>query len=354
MVELGPLNNLNVEKLLEYAEPSPFGRGTETIYDENVRSAKEIKATLLGVKSNGVEEIDKLVDMEHIQQSAIGFFMGSYSVDLLQCNIEFTKLNIYGPGDFFLKHKDTPHSKSHVGTLVVVLPSKYEGGEFVIYDRFGEESVVETDKENCVMMFTDVDHEVRKVRSGHRITLTANIEFSKRDERDDCLDACTIFDSESRSKGHVSEGVGSLCEESLKLVKKEKEFGVLLYHEYMNGLSKEHLKGIDKDIYSYFESKGYFLELSSVICNTTYDVVDGEQSFTYHQVPTGLVNLGEEISIPEKDKKFDEKKLIVFTTGAHKQIFHITGAERTGNEGLEEENFYYNTALIIKKTMRKI
>jgi hypothetical protein len=43
-IDCGTLWNPDVSKLLEASLPSPFGKGEKTIFDENVRKGKEIKA----------------------------------------------------------------------------------------------------------------------------------------------------------------------------------------------------------------------------------------------------------------------------------------------------------------------
>jgi hypothetical protein len=42
------------------------------------------------------------------------------------------KINIYGEGGFFKRHVDTPREvEKMIGTLVVCLPSKHEGGRLL-------------------------------------------------------------------------------------------------------------------------------------------------------------------------------------------------------------------------------
>jgi hypothetical protein len=42
------------------------------------------------------------------------------------------KLNVYPEGGFFKPHRDTPKGGRHIGSLVVCLPSNFEGGELVV------------------------------------------------------------------------------------------------------------------------------------------------------------------------------------------------------------------------------
>jgi len=54
---------------------------------------------------------------------------------------ELDKFLIYGPGDKFKSHKDTIRGKNHFGSLVVFLPSIYQGGELVVKHRDFEKSI---------------------------------------------------------------------------------------------------------------------------------------------------------------------------------------------------------------------
>ena len=42
------------------------------------------------------------------------------------------KLNFYGPGGHFARHRDTPRAESQFGSLVVSLPAAFEGGQLLV------------------------------------------------------------------------------------------------------------------------------------------------------------------------------------------------------------------------------
>ncbi|KIJ14966.1 hypothetical protein PAXINDRAFT_12235 [Paxillus involutus ATCC 200175] len=99
--------------------------------------------------------------------------------------MELYKLNVDGKDDFFKPHKDTPRRIGMVGSLVVVLPTQHEGGQFVLRkDRkewtidFAEKFAAATEPSICfVAFFGDVEHEVLPVTSGYRVTLTYNLYY---------------------------------------------------------------------------------------------------------------------------------------------------------------------------------
>ena len=115
---------------------------------------------------------------------------------------ELYKLNIYskylifvhpylvpcrclGKGSFFKPHVDTPRSEKMFGSLVVVFPTPHEGGALLLrhhghewsFDSGKALAAVEQPTIGYVAFFSDIEHEVAPVISGHRITLTYNLYF---------------------------------------------------------------------------------------------------------------------------------------------------------------------------------
>lgn len=83
----------------------------------------------------------------------------------------------------FKPHQDSPRGKLHVGTLVICLPTPFEGGQFVLR-RGGHEHVFDWSKSgrkdspeelHWLFFFSDVTHEVQEVTAGYRLTLSYNI-----------------------------------------------------------------------------------------------------------------------------------------------------------------------------------
>lgn len=78
----------------------------------------------------------------------------------------------------FRSHVDTPRSDLQIGSLVVSLPSEHEGGQLVV--RHGGHSTTfdwsgpMTDIK-WAAFYSDCEHEVLEVTSGHCITLTYNL-----------------------------------------------------------------------------------------------------------------------------------------------------------------------------------
>jgi len=88
-------------------------------------------------------------------------------------------------GCFFKSHKDTPRSEDMIASLVIVFPTAHEGGSLILRQgekeldfNSGQELSGSESKVAYVAFFSDTDHEVTEVTSGHRVTLTYNLYIS--------------------------------------------------------------------------------------------------------------------------------------------------------------------------------
>ena len=143
-------------------------------------------------------------------------------------NIELYKLNVYGASTcsftlvlspmasintctgqdaFFKAHVDTPRSELMFGSLVIVFPTPHEGGALKLRapasghgdgDSDSSDTTSEWTFDSSVLLaqqdrpsiayvafFSDVEHEVMPVTSGHRITITYNLYYAAPNASDD-------------------------------------------------------------------------------------------------------------------------------------------------------------------------
>jgi hypothetical protein len=75
-------------------------------------------------------------------------------------------------------HKDTEKEKGMLASLVITLPSTFEGGELVVthqgmVKRFKPEKT--TYSTSWVTFFADCKHEIKPVTSGYRLALVYNV-----------------------------------------------------------------------------------------------------------------------------------------------------------------------------------
>jgi hypothetical protein len=166
-----PLSETDCEEhLLPLSSEAYFGKNDKAVLDPEYRKAQVIfpNAFFCNFDPNNYDIIDK-----------IRANMGEAT-----SNIKFVrdKLNIYSKDGHFKVHKDTPRSPDMIGTLVVCFPSKFVGGHLVLHTN--PETVFEFDKLSethfqWAAFYGDIDHEVKPIESGHRITLTYLINKTK-------------------------------------------------------------------------------------------------------------------------------------------------------------------------------
>lgn len=164
-----PVLAAQVSSLVAAAEPSPFGRGIDTLIDPDVRRCWQVGAER--VQFTGRTWPDTLSSIVKKATAGLGV-SGAVQAD-------FYKLLIYEEGGFFLEHHDTEKADGMFATLVVVLPGSHEGGELVI--RHKDDEVVldlcpaDPGEVRFAAFFADCRHEVRPVRCGARLALIFNL-----------------------------------------------------------------------------------------------------------------------------------------------------------------------------------
>ncbi|KAH8747485.1 hypothetical protein F5883DRAFT_698350, partial [Diaporthe sp. PMI_573] len=90
-----------------------------------------------------------------------------------------------GPSGFFKSHIDTPRGKKQFGSLILCLPSEHEGGQLTVKHvgfstKYDWGKTQTTQALQCAALYSDCEHEVSPVTSGHRVTLTFNLYYEPR------------------------------------------------------------------------------------------------------------------------------------------------------------------------------
>lgn len=187
-----PLNELLVKEMIKVGHKAPFGKGSKTVTDTNVRSAWELAPQQLSFKSNKWEQVMAKI-LKKVQKK----------LGLKDKLVEATlyKLLIYEEGDFFLAHKDSEKASGMFGTLIVGLPMAHTGGELVV--RFnGKEELIsfaqasETEKIPFAAFYADCEHELKPVTSGYRICLVYNL-IQKAAKNDTAIVNTPQFDTQT-------------------------------------------------------------------------------------------------------------------------------------------------------------
>ena len=164
-----PLLPVQAEQLIAVAEQAPYGRGEETLVDTQVRRTWQIDAARIRIEGRHWPR-----DLEAIvKQAAAGLGVAQPVV------AELYKLLVYDQGSFFVSHRDTEKASGMFATLIIVLPSRYSGGELVVRHRDREVRLdlrsPEPSEVAFAAFYADCVHEVLPIASGCRLTLVYNL-----------------------------------------------------------------------------------------------------------------------------------------------------------------------------------
>jgi predicted 2-oxoglutarate/Fe(II)-dependent dioxygenase YbiX len=231
-----PVTPAKARKLIGLGEAARFGRGEETLTDPEVRDTWEIPKHLVRAEWEG----GALQDILATAKDELGLpHAATLTADL-------HSFLVYQPNQFFLAHQDSEKDDSMVGTLVVTLPSNYTGGELVV--EHNEESKTYWGSRaalSLVAFYADCRHEVLKVKSGYRITLTYNLLLHGTTTRPDGDDG-TVDELTELLREHFITPVPQYYGRSATDPDPPNRLVYLLDHEYTpRGLNWRRLKGAD-------------------------------------------------------------------------------------------------------------
>ncbi|KZT35184.1 hypothetical protein SISSUDRAFT_197163 [Sistotremastrum suecicum HHB10207 ss-3] len=165
-----PLTKRSAKDLIGVCELAPFGKGERTVVDRNVRDTWELSADKISfvnpkwntwMNSTLIPEITKRLGVSKIQKC------------------ELYKLLVYEKGSHFLPHQDTEKSPGMFATLVIVLPTAFEGGQLHV-SHGGQSKIFDVAEDSTfstsiMAWYTDVRHEVKPITKGYRLALSYNL-----------------------------------------------------------------------------------------------------------------------------------------------------------------------------------
>ncbi len=220
-----------------------------TVVDETVRRSKDTSAFSVPDAL--------LADLAHFWTTRL---------DAAPVVVKPYKINVYGPGDFFKRHLDTPDADL-IGTIVVGLPSlkglalgpdasESESGT-IVATQFASAPAL-FDHWEVVGFYTSVAHAVLDVKE-YRATLAFKV-YRGGDDRDD--------DTSLRHSIAIARWISFL----------PRTFGIVFAHPYNADV---HLRGIDREVYAFLETGGFFVEQIPVVVDAEVtgwdDEDDGEK-----------------------------------------------------------------------------
>ena len=233
-----PLKSTMAKSLIAVAQIAPFGKGTKTLVDTKVRKTFEIDASQIQLSAEWEKTIEEVV-------SQVATHLGLADQQL---RAELYKLLLYERGGHFQRHRDSEKQNRMVGSLIVMLPSSFDGGDLVIHHEghreiFSFPNARAGSGSNFVAFYADCEHEVRRVTSGRRLCLAYNLMIEK---------------TASKKKTAVElDDAARLTKSIMSHITKQpaRPLVFALEHQYTQaGLTAELLKGADRSMATLIES----------------------------------------------------------------------------------------------------
>lgn len=161
-----PIVRALLPALVRVSEPAPYGRGPDTLVDPEVRSCRQIAPERVRVPSSWRPALDAITREAAIRLGVVG-----------PVRAHLYKLLVYGPGDFFVPHRDTEKEPGMFGTLVVTLPGDFSGGELLVRHRERQQAIDLAGPSGLrwAAFYADCTHELRPLESGVRVAMVYNL-----------------------------------------------------------------------------------------------------------------------------------------------------------------------------------
>ncbi|MGH9152310.1 MAG: 2OG-Fe(II) oxygenase, partial [Acidimicrobiales bacterium] len=163
-----PVPKEQARRLIGVARPARHGLGEATLLDRRVRDTWEVPKSRVKIDQRRWSKT--LLPVLDELRADLGLPAGC------RLTAELHAMLVYARGQFFVPHQDTEKSDGMVGSLVVTVPAAFTGGGLVV-THGAERATYRSSKERLsfVAFYADCRHEIKPVRSGHRIVLTYNL-----------------------------------------------------------------------------------------------------------------------------------------------------------------------------------
>ena len=238
-----PLEKRQAQALRKLARQAPYGKGTRTLVDSDVRRVWEIDSDQISLANP---------EWQQVVEGAVRTVQSDLGLEKQELDAHLYKLLLYERGSFFLPHRDGEKLDRMVATLVIALPSAHEGGELIVRHEGGETTVEFGPQSRFQTQFAafyaDCEHEIRPVTSGFRLALVYNLVLAKSKHAitapsggEHIAAIATILQRWRDDQGRIASTADPDKQESIT------KLAVVLDHEYSRaGLTYETLKGIDR------------------------------------------------------------------------------------------------------------
>lgn len=165
-----PLKRGIAKSLTAACRIAPYGKGTETLVDTQVRKTFELDPQKFRL---GDEWNSAIANATRTVADSLGLPANRLEARLY-------KLLVYEKGGFFLPHRDSEKHDRMVASLIVVLPNPFEGGQLIVRHGAAEQKLAFEEAAagkaaRFAAFYADCEHEVERVTHGVRIALAYNL-----------------------------------------------------------------------------------------------------------------------------------------------------------------------------------
>ena len=369
-----PLSKTQARALVRRCRQAPYGKGTRTLVDTNVRRVWEMDPAHFELTNPKWEALIGSI-LEEVRQR-LGLEERKLAAHLY-------KLLLYEKGSFFLPHRDGERLDAMVATLIVTLPSAHEGGELVVRHEGREHEIAFPGAASGLELswaafYADCPHEVRPLRSGYRLCLVYNVTLA-RTRRKKGLGAPSWGAVTTR----VAELLGAWREASEEAGEEaggtEKRV-VTLEHQYtQDGLAPDKLKGVDRAraqvLFEAAEQAGCIAHLALITLWQLGDVDHDYSDYSYRrrrgygsryhdrdEAPAGGYEMGEIIDTSLTadhwsdrhgnarqfgEMRVDDDEVVADDALDDGEPNEEDFEDYTGNAGMTLERWYHRAAIVL-------
>jgi hypothetical protein len=355
----------HIEKWYKVGLKSGFGnvKTQETQHNDSVRSSRELDASQFAVTKEVLDEVTKKWGETYVPSDSYSRYLehcGQSFVPQSGITVEPYKIVLYGPGDHFQFHKDTPE-ENLCGTFLISLYDKCKPrGTFEIVQDGGSEfwsshcGYLNRPANGFCAFYPDIPHRVNTLEEGYRAVLSFKI-FAQNQQ-----DPRPEQSSDSAKAIQIEHLLDKLRELDAPL-------GILLGHHY--GYDSKSIYGCDKLLIDALSSNGFEFNFKPVVV-TLY----GEGNYPAYESEPGNVQTfvysitNEDLDIIREKSKSGDTHRKRNVKAARKGIRFLDGfvesgkstglwssseeeeCEHTGNEArpYSEESVYVRYAAIVE------
>ena len=170
-----PLTATQARALRRRCEQAPYGKGTETLMSTRVRRVWRLAPSRFALTNPA---------WPAFLGAAVARVQGELGLERQRLTAHLHDLLLYEEGCFFKPHRDGEKRDRMVASLVINLPAAHDGGELVVRHE-GQEQIVDSSGPESrhqiqfAAFYADCEHEVKPLRSGHRLSLVYDLALAK-------------------------------------------------------------------------------------------------------------------------------------------------------------------------------